>query len=170
MYIYSFFAVFLFRLRAWCPLCTQIKRFKRVLLSECAVISPLRLKSICVRTQIAKTEYLPAEYIPLAFLTRTPSPYSAGWRWGLLSRKIFFIFWIHYQLVLIILRFLFFLIFARNIVNGFLPWIVFLVLYSFDYDLEFTSYRLELWLLYNFSISYFRFWISTRFSIADSML
>ena len=45
-----------------------------------------------MRTQIAKTEYLPAEYIPLAFLTRTPSPYSAGWRWGLLSRKIFFDF------------------------------------------------------------------------------
>ena len=45
-----------------------------------------------MRTQIAKTWYLPAEYIPLAFLTRTPSPYSAGWRWGLLSRKIFLIF------------------------------------------------------------------------------
>ena len=46
----------------------------------------------------------------------------------------------------------------------------FLVLYSFDYDFEFTSYRWELWLRYNFSISYFRFWISTCFSIVDSML
>ena len=25
-------------------------------------------------------------------MTRTPSPFCAGWRWGLLSRKIFFIF------------------------------------------------------------------------------
>ena len=54
-----------------------------------------------MRTQIAKTEYLPAEYIPPTFSTRTPSPYSAGWRWGLLSRKIFFHFY--------------FLIFARNL-------------------------------------------------------
>ena len=46
----------------------------------------------------------------------------------------------------------------------------FLVLYSFDYGFEFTSYRWELWLRYNFSISYFRFWISTCFSIVDSML
>ena len=45
-----------------------------------------------MRTQIAKTEYLPAEYIPLAFLTRTPSPFSAGSSWGLLSRKIFYFF------------------------------------------------------------------------------
>ena len=46
----------------------------------------------------------------------------------------------------------------------------FLVLYSFDYDFEFTSYRWELWLRYNFSISYFRFWISTCFSIVDYTL
>ena len=46
----------------------------------------------------------------------------------------------------------------------------FLVLYSFDYDFEFTSYRWELWLRYNFSISYFRFWISTCFSIVYSTL
>ena len=69
-----------------------MKRFKRVLLFGCAVIPPLRLKSICVRTQIAKTWYLPAEYIPHTFLTRTPSPFSAGWHGGLLSRKIFFFF------------------------------------------------------------------------------
>ena len=50
----------------------QIRRFKRVLLFGCVVIPPLRLKSFCVRTQIAKTEYLPAEYIPPTFSTRTP--------------------------------------------------------------------------------------------------
>ena len=38
---------------------------------------------------MAKTAHLPAEYIPPTFSTRTPSPFSAGWRWGLLSRKIF---------------------------------------------------------------------------------
>ena len=42
-----------------------------------------------MRTHMAKTAHLPAEYIPPTFSTRTPSPYSAGWRWGLLSRKIF---------------------------------------------------------------------------------
>ena len=46
-----------------------------------------------MRTQIAKTAHLTAEYIPHTFLTRTPSPYSAGSSWGLLSRKIFFDFY-----------------------------------------------------------------------------
>ena len=69
-----------------------------------------------MRAQIAKTEYLPAEYIPLTFLTRTPSPFSAGWRWGLLSRKIFYFFLnplstrSNYTSI-----FIFFLIFARNL-------------------------------------------------------
>ena len=79
-------------LRAWCPLYTKIKHFKRVLLFGGTDIPPNRQKSICVRTQIAKTEYLPAEYIPPTFSTRTPSPYSAGSSWGLLSRKIFYFF------------------------------------------------------------------------------
>ena len=49
-------------------------------------------------------------------LTRTPSPYSAGWRWGLLSRKIFYFFLnplstrSNYTSI-----FIFFLIFARNL-------------------------------------------------------
>ena len=46
-----------------------------------------------MRTQIAKTAHLPAEYIWGTFLTRTPSPFSAGWHGGLLSRKIFFHFY-----------------------------------------------------------------------------
>ena len=63
----------------------------------CAVIPPLRQKSICVRTHRAKTAHLPAEYIPHTFWLDTPSPYSAGWRCGLLSRKIFsdFIFFLN---------------------------------------------------------------------------
>ena len=52
----------------------QIRRFRRVLLFGCAVIPPLRLKSFCVRTQIAKTEYLPAEYIPPTFWLVHPLP------------------------------------------------------------------------------------------------
>ena len=65
-------------------------------MSECAVIPPLRQKSFCVRTQIAKSGFLAAEYILRYILTRTPSPCCAGWRWGLLSRKIFsdFIFFV----------------------------------------------------------------------------
>ena len=43
-------------------------------MSECAVIPPLRLKSFCVRTQIAKSAHLPAEYIPPTFSTRIPPP------------------------------------------------------------------------------------------------
>ena len=74
--------------------------------------------------------YFVSEYIQPTFRLDTPSPFSAGWRWGLLSRKIFsnfiflilarylvngflrlnnffIFFWIHYQLVLIILWFWF---------------------------------------------------------------
>ena len=114
-----------------------------------------------MRTQIAKTGYLTAEYIPLAFLTRTPSPYSAGWRWGLLSRKIFsnfiflilarylvngflrlnnffIFFWIHYQLVLIILRFLFFrfslVIYQKSGLK------IFWILYSLFLIIKFLEY------------------------------
>ena len=46
-----------------------------------------------MRTQIAKTGYLPAEYIPHTFWLVHPSPFSAGSSWGLLSRKIFFDFY-----------------------------------------------------------------------------
>ena len=89
---YTLLAVFLFRLRAWCPLCRQIKRFKRVLLFGCVTIHQVMQKSFCVRTHIAKTGYLPAEYIRGIFSTRTPSPFCAGSSWGLLSRKIFYFF------------------------------------------------------------------------------
>ena len=54
-----------------------------------------------MRTQIAKTEYLPAEYIPLAFLTRTPPPFAQVDGGGCYREKFFLIF--------------IFLIFARNL-------------------------------------------------------
>ena len=98
MYIYSFFSHVSSCLRAWCPLYTKIKRFRRVLLFGCVTIHQVMQTSICVRTQIAKTAHLPAEYILPTFLTRTPSPYSAGWRWGLLSRKIFSDFYFSFLL------------------------------------------------------------------------
>ena len=45
-----------------------------------------------MRTHRAKTAHLPAEYILHTFWLEAPSPYSSGWRWGLLSRKIFLFF------------------------------------------------------------------------------
>ena len=136
MYIYTFFAVFLFRLCAWCPLCTQIGYFKHVLLCECAVIPPLRLKSFCVRTQIAKTAHLPAEYIPPTFLTRYPLPLLRRLTVGAAIEKNFFwflFFWLRF-------RILFFqnpnfnsLSFARHS--------------SFDFSLCIISYWFSLWIL-----------------------
>ena len=161
---YTFLDLFLFRLCAWCPLCTQIGYFKHVLLCGCTDIPPNRQKSFCVRTHRAKSAHLPAEYIPLTFLTRTPSPFSAGWRWGLLSRKIFLIFifliftrisqksglklffWILHSLFLSRNFFYFFKTLLQLVkFSPGIPYqlLSFLVLYSFDYDLEFTSYRWE---------------------------
>ena len=40
----------------------------------------------------ANLPYLSAEYIPPTFWLEAPSPFCAGWRWGLLSRKIFLFF------------------------------------------------------------------------------
>ena len=114
--------------------------------------------SFCVRTQIAKTEYLPAEYIPLIFLTRTPSPFCAGWRWGLLSRKIFFDF------------------FSDSIINSF--WLYFDSYFIFsDFRLvypilgfqlnSFTEYpRFNSFIFARYYLDYdfwLRFWFSTRF-------
>ena len=84
-----------------------------------------------MRTHRAKSAHLPAEYIPPTFWLVPPPPFPQVDGGGLLSRKIFsnfiflilarylvngflrlnnffIFFWIHYQLVLIILRFLFF--------------------------------------------------------------
>ena len=107
---------------------------------------------MCVRTQIAKTAYLPAEYIPPTFWLGAPSPYSAGWRWGLLSRKFFFIF----QNIVSTRQ-----VFTRYSLSAFIFSRFMLVWLRFG----FTSCRWELRLRYNFSISYFRFYITTRILI-----
>ena len=92
-----------------------------------------------MRTHRAKSGYLPAEYIPLAFLTRTPSPYSAGWRWGLLSRKIFYFFLnplstrSNYTSI-----FIFFLIFAR--IHRMFGLRIFWILYSLFLIIKFLEY------------------------------
>ena len=167
-----------------------------------------------MRTHRTKSAHLTAEYIPPTFWLVPPPPFPQVDGGGCYREKFFLIlfflilarylvngflrlnnffifFWIHNQLVLIILRFWFyFFCFSYSIPTRILffyffktllqlvkfslgiPYqlLSFLVLYSFDYDFEFTSYRWELWLRYNFSISYFRFWISTCFSIVYSTL
>ena len=57
------------------------------------------------------------------------------------------------------------LIFARNLMNGFLPQIIFLVLYSFDYDLDLLHIVVNYGFDYNFGFCIFRFYISTRILI-----
>ena len=97
-----------------------------------------------MRTHIAKTGYLSAEYIPPTFWLEAPSPYSAGWRWGLLSRKIFFIF----QSRLTRFKFL-------DISQGFrFFWFIQYKL-SFRLDTSFARYLLV-------CDSRIRFWIYTR--------
>ena len=126
-----------------------------------------------MRAQIAKTAHLPAEYIPLAFLTRTPSPYSAGSSWGLLSRKIFYFFLnplstrSNYTSI-----FIFFLIFARNhrmsglkifwiLHSLFLPRIIFLFFFvtSFLSDSYSILFRISIVLThYKFSLDILLVW------------
>ena len=100
-----------------------------------------------MRTQIAKTGYLPAEYIPLTFWLVHPSPYSAGSSWGLLSRKIFSNF--------------IFLILARYLVNGFLR------LNNFFIFSDFVIILVWFWLSdYRLIVSIFNISIFTRFGYA----
>ena len=137
-------------------------------MSECAVIPPLRQKSFCVRTQIAKTGYLPAEYIPHTFWLVPPSPFCAGSSWGLLLRKIFLIFIFfrfRYRTRLIFA----FWLYAHNFDFHLL------ILTRFSYVWLSSSTRLILLNIYSFMILVFdyEFWlasISTCFSIVDSTL
>ena len=100
-----------------------------------------------MRTQIAKTWYLPAEYIPPTFWLLPPYPYSAGWRWGLLSRKIFSNF--------------IFLILSRNLVNGFLR------LNTFFIFSDFVIILVWFWLSdYRLIVSIFNLLILARFGYA----
>ena len=132
-----------------------------------------------MRTQIAKTEYLPAEYIPPTFLTRTPSPYSAGSSWGLLSRKIFFDFYLSdfariYRMFGLRIIFLFFFVtsflfgfvldFIRNICR-FNSLQVFFRYSSRLYSLDIYSFAILV-----FASEFLLASISTCFSIVYSML
>ena len=131
-------------------------------------------------------------------LTRTPSPYSAGWRWGLLSRKIFFDFYFSdfaRNLRMVGLR-IFFEFYTRySYLGKFFYFVSWLRSYSDSYSILFrisvvlTHYKFSLDILlvwfryifldYNFGFCVFRLiftrWIllasiSTCFSIADSTL
>ena len=117
MHKYTFFAVFLFRLRAWCPLYTQIKRFKRVLLFGCVVIPPLR-KSRFVCAHIGQNRHIyPPSIFRLHFWLVPPPPFAQVDGVGCYREKFFLIFLISlstrsdYTLILIFI----FLIFARNL-------------------------------------------------------
>ena len=93
---------------------------------------------------MANLPYFVAEYIHPSFRLDTPSPYSAGSPWGLLSRKIFLFFKTLFQLVK----------FSLGIPYQLLS---FLVLYSFDYDLDLLHI-----------VEYYGFDIISRFRIFDS--
>ena len=113
----------------------------------------------------------PPSIFRLHFWLAALSPYSAGSSWGLLSRKIFsnfiflilarylvngflrlnnffIFFWIHYQLVLIILRFLFFFWFSLVSLRS-LDW---------NYFFEFYTRYSYLWIFFYFFR--FSFWLS----------
>ena len=101
-----------------------------------------------MRTQIAKTEYLPAEYIPPTFLTRTPSPFCAGWRWGLLSRKIF-LFFSRYNSILFFFKLSTFrlaVIFYLCVILVWFPvefnYLVYITISGFDYNFGFCVFSI----------------------------
>ena len=138
-----------------------------------------------------------AECIPPHFWLDTPSPFSAGWRWGLLSRKIFLIFiflifarnlsevWIENILnfTLVILtsnNFLFFFVtsFLSDSYSILFRISVVLTHYKFSLDILLVWFR-YIFLDYNFGFCVFRLiftrWIllasiSTCSSIEDTML
>ena len=112
-----------------------------------------------MRTQIAKTEYLPPSIFCLHFWLDTPYPYSAGWRWGLLSRKIFFDF--------IFFSFLLFDFYSYFIFFIFSDFRLVYPILGFQLN-SFTEYlRFNLFIFARYYLDYdswLRFWISTRFS------
>ena len=94
-----------------------------------------------MRTQIAKTGYLPAEYISPTFSTRDTPPLFAQVHRGGCYREKFFYFFSDFRLVYPILGF------QLNSFTEYLRFNLFIFArYYLDYD------------------SWLRFWISTRFS------
>ena len=106
-----------------------------------------------MRTHRAKSGYLPAEYIPPTFLTRTPSPFCAGWRWGLLSRKIFLIF--IFQILARIHRMSGLRIFFYFLVSPIRFLLVFYFFYFSDFRLV-IQYKLSFRLAYKFRLIFTR--------------
>ena len=71
-------------------------------------------------------------------MTRTPSPFSAGSSWGAaIEKNFFYFFWIHYQLVLIILRFWFY--FFSFLLFDFYSYFIFYFFSDFRLDSCFDS-------------------------------
>ena len=101
-----------------------------------------------MRTQIAKTWYLPTEYIPPTFSTRTPLPFLRRFIVGAAIEKNFFIFF-----VTSFLSDSYSILFRISVV---------LTHYKFSLDILLVWFR-YIFLDYNFGFCVFRFWISTRF-------
>ena len=118
-----------------------------------------------MRTHRTKSAHLTAEYIPLAFLTRTPSPFSAGWRWGLLSRKIF-LFFSRYNSILFFFKLSTFrlaVIFYLCVILVWFPvefnYLVYITISGFDYNFGFCVFSIlyfDSFLLVEFSSHQFR--------------
>ena len=109
---------------------------------------------LCAHTD-SKNGIFTAEYIPPTFSTRTPSPFCAGWRWGLLSRKNFFDFIFFRFSYSISTRILFFLFFWFSLVS----------LRSLDWNYFFEFYTrysyLEIFFIFSdFVIVLVWFWLS----------
>ena len=100
---------------------------------------------LCAHTDSKNGTFTRRVLTAYIFDSYTPSPFCAGWRWGLLSRKIFLIF--------------IFLIFARNLRS--LDW-----KYFFIFS-DFVIVLVWFWLSdYRFIISIFNLLILTRFGYA----
>ena len=116
-----------------------------------------------MRTHTAKSGYLPSEYIPLTFWLVPPPPFAQVHCGGCYRENFFIFFWIHYQHVLIILRFWFYFF-----VSPIRFLLVFYFFYFFRFSFGLSDIRFSVKLVYIRSIlSRLRFLtsllISTRF-------
>ena len=115
--------------------------YENKLFSACFIVWMYRYTTFEIKVDLCAHTYgkigtFTAEYIPPTFLTRTPSPFSAGSSWGLLSRKIFYFFLnplstrSNYTSI-----FIFFLIFARNLSEVGIENILNFILVILDYKI-----------------------------------
>ena len=100
-----------------------------------------------MRTQIAKTAHLPAEYIPPTFWLVPPPPFPQVDGGGCYRENFFYFFWFFIVLVLIVA--------------------LILVLYSFDYDLGLLhiveNYGFDIISRFNIPILYFDSFLLVEF-------